>query len=127
MLQWIYDLLDRRAIKRRITQHFDLFNCANWSGCAAMVDPYLDIDVKEFRQCMVNFYDQCRARCLTSIHVDKIHQGSKHDARPFAYAKVEWYDAYGRKFKFSERWIKHNGKWYTRSVGLIWAEPAIEE
>lgn len=53
----------------------------------------------------------------TTLYLDE--PTKSRDKRPFAYSYVVWQDARGEFHLFRERWIKDNGRWYTRVAGLI--------
>ena len=54
-----------------------------------------------------------------------LHDPAVVDPRPFAYVHVVWEDPNGKQWKEQERWIKHYGKWYTRSTGMIYTENLV--
>lgn len=43
----------------------------------------------------------------------------QQDKRPFAYVYTVWQDENHGFHMFRERWVFHNGRWYTRVAGLI--------
>jgi len=52
-----------------------------------------------------------------SLHLDAATK--QRDKRPFAYVYLVWQDDAHGFHMFRERWIKDNGRWFTRVVGLV--------
>jgi hypothetical protein len=57
--------------------------------------------------------------CWTRLSLHLEGAPKQRDARPFAYAYVLWQDEAHAFHMFRERWVKHEGKWFTRVVGLV--------
>jgi hypothetical protein len=52
-----------------------------------------------------------------SLHLDA--SANTREQRPFAYVYVFWKDDAHGIHLFRERWVKENGRWFTRVVGLV--------
>ena len=116
---------ERKALMRRIKAMYDAFNGSLWEKCFAMIDPKLrdqsKVQLRAYLEQMRAFqeaYGRIRFwETRISLHLDG--SSNKHDPRPFAYVYVVWQDDSHGFHMFKERWVKHQGKWYTRVAGLV--------
>src|SRR5262249_30361903 len=116
---------ERQALRKRVRHMYDWLNREQWQKCFSLIDPLLT----ERKKIQFEVYrDQLEAfRGLhgtinpwpvrISLHLDA--GGNKHDDRPFAYVYVVWQDQSHGYHMFRERWVKHDGQWFTRVVGLV--------
>lgn len=122
---------DRKALRKRIREFYKLFNRGDWSGCLAFLDPRLiaehrvsseaySLRLQEFKNCFGLITPRW-------IRIFPVPEGAPRqgDPRVFAYAVVVWQDAQHRYHVFQERWVKEDGEWFSRVVGLI--PDAMEE
>ncbi|MEX0714963.1 MAG: hypothetical protein WD066_00170 [Planctomycetaceae bacterium] len=116
---------ERAALRRRVKQFYRRFNEADWDGCFALVDPELTrrrkVNLNAYSERMREFknaYGDVRLRWIDlSLH---LHGAPRQgDARPFAYAYLLWQDDTHQFHLFRERWVKDEGKWFTRVAGLV--------
>jgi hypothetical protein len=42
-----------------------------------------------------------------------------YEGRDFAIGKTSWTDRHGEQHVFSERWVREDRLWYTRSTGFV--------
>jgi hypothetical protein len=117
--------VERAALRRRSDQFYDRFNRGDFAGCLALVDPELlrkggvqpvlyQSGLEKFRAAFTAIRPIMRR---TMLFLDEKPRHS--DKRPFAYHYVVWQDAQGGFHLFQERWVKDDGRWYTRVAGLI--------
>ena len=119
------DVCDRKALQRRIKQFYRGFNEADWEKCFALIDPQLanagKVNLASYSELLAAFksvYGSVKP-CWTrlSLHLDATRQ--QRDPRPFAYDYLLWQDDAHGFHLFRERWVKDNGRWFTRVVGLV--------
>jgi hypothetical protein len=116
---------ERGALRRRVQQFYRHFNEADWETCHNLIDPQLTEHNKVDRDAYFDLMEAFRSAYgsvnlwLTrlSLHVDA--SSHQRDKRPFAYAYVIWQDDSHGFHMFRERWVKENGHWFTRVVGLV--------
>jgi hypothetical protein len=116
---------ERAALRRRVKQFNRRFNQGDWGGCYALIDPQIvqhhKVNLETYAELMQSFKEVYGSVKLwftrLSLHLDAAPK--QRDKRPFAYVYVIWQDD-GHGFHiFQERWIKENGQWFTRVVGLV--------
>jgi hypothetical protein len=119
------DAMEREALRRRVKQLHARFNKSDWAGCYALIDPQLTQQGKvnlaaysELMRAFKDVYGEVRPWFTRlSLHLDSTpKQGHK---RPFAYVYLVWQDAAHAFHMFRERWVKADGQWFTRVVGLV--------
>jgi hypothetical protein len=116
---------DRAALRRRVKQFYLLFNEGDWEGCLSLIDPQLRdqgrVELATYSERMRTFKEAYGAVRLwhtrLNLHLDA--SSASRDKRPFAYVYVIWQDEAHGFHMFRERWVKENGRWYTRVVGLV--------
>ena len=115
----------RRALRRRVKQMYGWFNAARWEKCFSLIDPALRDQAKaepvvyaDGLKAFKERYGSIRPwHVRISPHFDA--SSNKRDLRPFAYVYTVWQDQGGRFHLFQERWVRQDGRWYTRVVGLV--------
>jgi hypothetical protein len=116
---------ERAALRGRVKQFYQRFNKADWDACYALIDPLLTrqgkIDPNVYAKLMKAFKDAYGSINLwmtrLSLHLEAAPR--QRDRRSFAYVYVIWQDDTHGFHMFRERWIKDNGRWFTRVVGLV--------
>jgi hypothetical protein len=125
---------ERQAIRRQVRRLYGWFNRQDWPKCFEFLDPKLReadrVQLGPYAESLTAFqqvYGSVQVWLLrVSLHLDT--RGSKLDQRPFAYVYVIWKDERQAFHLFRERWVKQEGRWYTRVVGLIpYREPGRED
>lgn len=116
---------DRAALRRRVKQFYLRFNEASWEGCYALIDPRLTqtgkVEFTSYSERMSifkNVYGSVQP-WLTRLSVHPEGAANQRDERPFAYVYLVWQDDAHAFHMFRERWVKDNGRWFTRVVGLV--------
>jgi len=115
----------RVALRRRVMRWYENFNDERWSACLALVDPKLLETGKVEEGLYVESLQRFRAHfgVIRPWHVRvSLHlAGSRpaNDPRAFAYIYTVWQDQRHRFHMFQERWVRDDGKWYTRVAGLV--------
>jgi hypothetical protein len=116
---------DRAALRRRVLHMIRAFNAGRWEDCFASIDPKLRAkgqpDAAAYGGQLQRF-QQIYGRITPwhtriSLHLDV--SKNKLDPRQFAFVYVVWKDASNEFHMFRERWVKEQGEWYTRVVGLV--------
>ena len=116
---------ERAALRRRIKQFYLRFNEEDWEECYTLIDPPLTqrgkVELAGYSERMQAFkkvYGSVKLWLIRlSLHLDA--SSNQRDKRPFAYVYVIWQDDAHGFHLFRERWIKDNGRWFTRVVGLV--------
>jgi hypothetical protein len=116
---------ERDALRRRVRQFYVSFNDEDWESCYSLIDPKLAEEGKvkldayaELMRAFKNAYGSVKLwHTRLSLHLDAVAKQS--DKRPFAYVYLIWQDNSHGFHMFRERWIKDNGRWFTRVVGLV--------
>jgi hypothetical protein len=96
-----------------------------WEKCFSLIDPKLreqaKVELSGYADSLKAFkesYGSIRPwHVRISPHLDA--SSNKHDRRPFAYVYVIWQDQAHGFHLFRERWVKQDGRWFTRVVGLV--------
>jgi hypothetical protein len=115
----------RESLRRRVKQFYVRFNNEDWSGCYALIDPLLTetrkVDFAAYAERMQAFkkaYGNVKPRFThLSLHLDT--SPKQRDKRAFAYVYLIWQDEQHQFHMFRERWIEHDGSWFSRVVGLV--------
>lgn len=118
----------RRTLLRRLKRFYQRFNEADWAACFALIDPELrgddglDFDIyarqmREFKGVYESINIRPRHTHIALLQLTPTPR--QQDKRPFAYIHLFWHDGHNRFHMLRERWIEHEGKWYTRMAGLI--------
>jgi hypothetical protein len=116
---------DRQALRKRVKQFYLRFNKADWQGCFALIDPQLTqhgkVNAETYSDIMQAFKDSYGSvnpwHTRLSLHL-KVSP-KQRDKRPFAYVYLIWQDEAHGFHMFRERWVKEQGQWFTRLVGLV--------
>lgn len=116
---------ERVGLRRRVKQFYRRFNEEAWAACYSLIDPQLTeqgkVELATYSERMQAFKKVYRSVRLwltrVSLHLDA--SSNPRDKRPFAYVYVIWQDDAHGFHMFRERWIKDNGRWFTRVVGLV--------
>jgi hypothetical protein len=119
------DAAVREALRRRVKQFYRRFNKADWAGCHELIDPQLrqqgkvNLDTySELMQAFKNVYGSVKPwTTRLSLHMEATPK--QRDQRPFAYVYVVWQDEVHGFHMFRERWVKDDGWWFTRVMGLV--------
>lgn len=127
MMQRINELpADQKELLDRIEGFYQSFNAQEWQSCFAFVDPRLKdesgISRDNYQSSLSSFFSEFGP--IDDIHVAdmKLYSkvpGSLYGDREFAHGLVEWRDREQKRHEFQERWVKDQGCWYTRMVGLV--------
>jgi hypothetical protein len=114
-----------KALRRRVLQMYASFNQGLWNKCLSLLDLLLrertNLEPAVYAEQLHSFknaygrIDPWHMRI--SLHLDA--SSNKHDSRPFAYVYVVWQDASHGFHMFRERWVQHDGRWFTRVVGMV--------
>lgn len=116
---------DRNTLRRRIRRLYAALNRAEWGRCFEMLDPHLSLEGRVQRSVYAKQLEEFRNRYGSIspqwMRLQIVPEGAARqgDPRPFALVIVLWQDAHGEFHLFRERWVKHQGRWYTRVAGLI--------
>lgn len=120
-----HDVIERTALRKRVSGFYRRFNDADWNGCYAMIDPELTQRGRpqpgtygELMQAFKDAYGEVH-RWFTRLSLHLVESPKQGDKRPFAYVYLVWQDQAHGFHMFRERWVKDNGQWFTRVVGLI--------
>lgn len=119
------DAVERKSLWRRVKRFYVRFNKADWDGCYALIDPQLTeqgkVEHTTYSKLMQDFKDVygnvSTWLVRLSLHLDPTPK--QGDKRSFAYVYVIWQDDKRGFHMFRERWIKEDGQWFTRVVGLV--------
>lgn len=101
------------------------FNRGLWAKCFALIDPKLREQAKVERAAYedgLGAFKECYGAIRPwHVRISPHFDGSsnKHDRRPFAYVYVIWQDQAHGFHLFRERWVKEDGRWFTRVIGLV--------
>jgi hypothetical protein len=120
-----HEASEREALRRRVTRMYEAFNKGLWEKCFALVDPKLRdearIELPTYAAGLQSFSEAWGSinpwHVRINLHLDAA--ASKRDDRPFAYVYVVWQDDDHGFHMFRERWVKHQGHWFTRVAGLV--------
>ena len=104
---------------------YEWFNRGLWEKCFSLIDPMLrehsktelPVYVERLRAFSEVYGSVTPWHIRISLHLDA--SANKRDGRPFAYVYVTWQDDAHGFHMFRERWVKNNGRWFTRVVGLV--------
>ena len=116
---------ERSSIRRRVKRFYESFNRTDWGSCYSTVAPTLRensrIDLDDYQSSLEAFKDSYGRIDLWYVRINPHLEttANQRDQRPFAYVYVVWQDEQKQFHMFRERWIKDNGSWYTRVVGLV--------
>ena len=116
---------ERTALRKRIRHFYRHFNREDWAQCYELIDPKLrnedKVDGERYKTSLGVFYHHYGPvnpkHVDVSLYLDA--KGNKHDDPPFAYVYIFWKDKRYQFHVFRERWVKQEGDWYTRVVGLV--------
>ncbi len=116
---------ERIALRRRVKQMLRSLNAARWESCFALIDPKIreagNLAFAPYRDRLREFksaYGVIQPKKMwINLHLDTSR--CKQDKRPFAYVYIVWTDDRHVLHIFQERWVKHEGRWFTRVVGLV--------
>jgi hypothetical protein len=114
------------ALKRRIRQFYKLLNAGDFARCHQMIDPCVrlkpsSVTLLQFENSLRQFLDHFGAVTIQAINVD-LHVGERnklYENRDFALGQTIWQDESGVEHVFSERWVREDQSWYTRSTGFV--------
>lgn len=126
------DASDREALRKRVKQFYRRFNKADWNACHALIDPQITrqhkVELETYAKQMQAFkevYGSVKP-WWTRLSLHLRATSSQRDKRPFAYVYVIWQDDAHGFHMFRERWVKDDGQWFTRVVGLVPNKQATE-
>ncbi len=119
------DSSERRALHNRVQAFYAHLNREHWDQCFAMIDPQLTqqgkVKLAAYAQRLAEFkavYGLVRP-WFTRLSLHLGAKTNRRDSQPFAYVYVIWQDASHAFHMFRERWVKADGAWFTRVVGLV--------
>lgn len=116
---------ERQALRRQVKRFYTQFNKANWRECHLLIDPQLirknRVDLGAYSERMQAFKDAYGSikPWFTRLSLHLQAAPKQADRRPFAYVYVVWQDEAHGFHIFRERWVKDDGQWFTRVVGLV--------
>lgn len=116
---------DVLSLTARVVFFYKFFNHEDWSRCFEYIDPALRTKGKfglgDYCRTMHDFFGAYGPIEEVKILKLSVYPGTdaKDDQRDFAYVVISWKDKLNRFHHFKERWIKDQGKWFTRVVGLV--------
>jgi hypothetical protein len=116
---------DTLSLAGRIVHFYRFFNRRDWGRCFDYIDPKLrddgKVDPADYAETMDRFFAAHGPIRQIRIVNTTIYPGasSRSDGRDFAYMAVSWKDRANGLHHFRERWIKDQGRWYTRVLGLV--------
>jgi hypothetical protein len=103
---------------------------AYWK-CFQFLDPRLRdgrVDQEKYTTSLDEFRQYYGSVEVISIILDlHLDVEVKKGPSDFAYVLVVWKDSKKVAHLFRERWVKDEGRWYTRVAGLVAPEPDEEE
>ncbi len=119
------EAVERAALRRRVKQFYLRFNEEAWEDCYALIDPQLTqqrkVELVTYSERMRAFKNLYRSVKLWFTRISLHLEATSHqrDKRPFAFVYVIWQDDAHGYHMFQERWVKDDGRWFTRVVGLV--------
>jgi hypothetical protein len=108
-----------------VKQFYSRFNEADWEGGYALIDTQLTnqgkVKLATYAELMQAFKDEYGNAnpWLTRLRLHLDPTPKQHGTRSFAYVYVIWQDDTHGFHMFRERWVKDDGQWFTRVVGLV--------
>jgi hypothetical protein len=116
--------VDSSALRRRIRGFYARMNSQQWNRCFAHLDPRLraagKITSTHYMRSLAEFQQRYGLIDIWYLRAST-HGGAlaASDQRPFAYVYILWQDTHKQLHLFRERWVRDQGRWYTRVVGLV--------
>jgi hypothetical protein len=116
---------EKASLRRRVRRFYEQFNRGDWPFCFGYLDPRLreqgKVELSRYSESLSNF--QRHYGPVNIWHMDlSLHlnvQNGKNGERDFAYVYIFWQDQHHAFHVFRERWVKLEGAWFTRVVGLV--------
>lgn len=114
------------SLKRRIKRFYELLNRREFQSCYELIDPRVrakpsSVTLLQYQSSLTKFLDVAGVVEIDDIrlnlHLDEA--STLYEGRDFALGKTSWRDSTGANREFAERWVYEDGKWYTRSTGLL--------
>jgi hypothetical protein len=104
---------------------YDWFEKESWEKCFSLVDPKLRAASKvqlpvysERMRAFKEVYGKIQPWLIRiSLHLDM--SSGHRDKRTCAYVYVIWQDKANMFHMFHDRWVKEDGRWFTRVAGLV--------
>jgi hypothetical protein len=120
-----HEASERQALRSRVKQWYAWFNRGLWEKCFSLIDPNLTEQSKvqlpayaERLQTFKQVYGSINPWFVRiSLHLEAT--APQRDRRPFACVYVVWQDEAHRFHMLRERWVKDDGRWFTRVIGLV--------
>ncbi len=117
--------VEQNALHKRVRRMYDYFNRGLGERCYSLLDPSLrkqaTVKLDTCTEGLVAFrnaYGRISPWYVRiSLHLDG--SKNKHDPRSFAYVYVTWQDDQHGFHMLRERWVKDEGRWYSRVAGLV--------
>jgi hypothetical protein len=114
---------DKASLTQRVRYLYKFVNDRDWAKCRAYLDPRLRdrVAAEQYGREMDAFFAaHGPIRQITVVSANLYPAGSaRADDREFAYVVLSWKDRDHALHHFRERWVKDDGQWYTRVVGLV--------
>ena len=114
------------ALDRRIKQLYKLLNQRDFKRCYGLIDPHIrhratSVTLDQYANSLAEFLAHFGSVKVLDISLD-LHLGEPsalYEGRDFALGKTIWQDETGHQHTFSERWVRDEKSWFTRSTGFI--------
>jgi hypothetical protein len=114
------------SVKRRIRQFYDLLNQRDLRRCYQMIDPQVrlkptSVTLYQYENALREFLDRFGSVTVVEISIT-LHSDEPsvlYGDRDFAIGNTTWVDDLGEQHTFSERWVRQDRAWYTRSTGFV--------
>src|SRR5437764_6163268 len=119
------------ALKRRIRQFYKWLNERDFERCYDLIDPRVrhrpsSVTLEQDAHSLSEFLDRIGSVKIVELSVE-LHLGQPntlYEGRDFALGKTICEDRTGQQHVFSERWVREEKSWYTRSTGFVVPEAA---
>jgi hypothetical protein len=128
--------LDREklSLSQRVGAFYRFLNREKFDRCLQYLDPVIQhpgFDSQVYQDQLSQFAKRygpvtIKIRSYRFVSGQKVNTDramtSIEQKRDFAYVLLSWIDRDGILHEFRERWVKFEGKWYTRVAGVITPE-----
>lgn len=113
-------------LRRRLRLFYRLLNERCFDRCYKMIDPRVRLKQNavtfyQYQNALSDFLDEFGRvdvrECEIALHVNEPNK--LYEGRDFALGRLVWMDCRGAEHRFSERWVKEEKTWYTRSTGFV--------
>jgi hypothetical protein len=114
------------SLKRRIEEFYRLLNQRDFGSCRQMIDPRVrqqpsSVTLFQYENSVRQLLDEFGLVKIVKIEVSlHLNEPNRlYEGRDFAVGKTTWADEAGELHDFSERWVREEDDWYTRSTGYV--------